>query len=162
MEERVFISIGSNIGDREENCREAARLIAISGRAEVVRRSRLYETEPWGVKEQPPFVNSVVEVATELSPGGLLSLLKSIEAGMGRTPSPRWGERVIDLDILFYGSEVVSEEGLVVPHPRLHERAFVLVPLAEIAPDLIHPVMKISVRDMLNGLKDAGWVRAIS
>jgi len=161
MAESVFISIGSNLGDRVENCLRAERLLAESGKAEIIRRSRLYETEPWGVKGQPPFINSVIEVETELAPGELLSLLKSIETEVGRTPSPRWGERVIDLDILFYGDEVVSEEGLTVPHPRLHERAFVLAPLAEIAPDFIHPVLKISVEQMLAGLKDAGWVRAI-
>jgi len=161
MAERVFISIGSNIGDRVENCLRAERLLASSGKAEVIRRSRLYETEPWGVKGQPAFINSVVEVATGLAPGELLAFLKSIEAGIGRTPSPRWGERVIDLDILFYGGVVVSEDGLSVPHPRLHERAFVLAPLADIAPDFIHPVLNKSVKEMLAGLKDAGWVRRL-
>ena len=158
---RVFIAIGSNQGDREENCLRAARLLGSSGKAEVICQSPLYETEPWGVKEQTPFVNSAIEIRTELAPIALLGLLKSIELDMGRKASPRWSERVIDLDILFFGDEVVREKGLDVPHPRLCERAFVLVPLSDIAPEFVHPVLGKSVREMLAGLKDAGWVRRV-
>jgi len=161
MERRVFIAIGSNKGDREANCRRATALIGSSAGVELIARSPLYETEPWGVREQAAFVNSVVEVSTGLTPTELLAELKAIESAMGRTSSPKWHAREIDLDILFYGDEVVEEAGLKVPHPCLHERAFVLAPLADIAPDFIHPVLKKSVREMLSELKDAGWVKRL-
>jgi len=161
MQRRVFIAIGSNKDDREANCRKATALIGSSAGVELIAQSPLYETEPWGVREQAPFVNSVVEVSTDLTPAGLLAVLKTIELEMGRTPSPRWHSREIDLDILFYGDEVVDVAGLKVPHPRLHERVFVLAPLADIAPDFIHPVLKKSVREMFLELKDAGWVKRL-
>ena len=161
MGKRVFIAIGSNLGDRAENCRRAAALLGSSGRVELIAQSPLYETEPWGVKDQAPFVNSVIEVATGLSPLELLGLLKTIELEMGRKASPRWHERLIDMDIIFYGDEVVREEGLIVPHPRLQERAFVLVPLADIAPEFVHPALGKSVRVILAGIKGAGWVKRL-
>lgn len=161
MEKRVFISIGSNLGDRVENCRRAVRLLVGSGKAEVVKESSLYETEPWGISEQGAFVNSVVEVRTALGPAELLGLLKGIEQEMGRAPAVKWGVRIIDLDIVFYGTDVVEVEGLVIPHPRMHERAFVLAPLAEIAPGFKHPVLGKDVSALLEGLKDPGWVKRI-
>ncbi len=161
MDKKVFISVGSNIGDREGNCRRAVSLLCGKGPVELVSESSLYETEPWGRVEQGAFVNSAVEVRTPLAPADLLALLKGIEAKMGRTPSPRWGERVIDLDIIFYGDEVVKAEGLSIPHPRAHERAFVLAPLAEITPGFVHPVLKKSVSSLLRELRDAGWVRKL-
>lgn len=147
--QKVYIAIGSNLGHRAENCKRAVELIGRLKETEVVGRSSLYETEPWGVAGQPGFINAVVEVRTTIEPEDLLRALKSIEAGMGRKKGVRWGPRVIDLDIIFYGDMVVEKDGLAIPHPGLHERAFVLVPLNEIAPDFIHPVLKKTVSELM-------------
>jgi 2-amino-4-hydroxy-6-hydroxymethyldihydropteridine diphosphokinase len=145
----VFISVGSNLGDRAANCREAIRRLSAPGApVRVVKASALYETEPWGVVAQPSFVNAAIELATALSPAGLLGFLKSIESAMGRTVGERRGPRVIDLDIIFYGDAIVDEDGLKIPHPLAHKRSFVLTPLAEIAPDFIHPVIGKKVSDI--------------
>jgi len=145
--EGVFISVGSNLGDRKGNCLEALRLLEAGGLL-IVRRSAFYETEPWGGVAQGPFVNIVVETNTSLGPAELLGLLKSIEKRMGRSPTVRWGPRIVDLDILLYGDIVMDTQDLTIPHPRLHERAFVLVPLMEIAPGLIHPVLGKSISEL--------------
>lgn len=110
----------------------------------------MHETEPWGVKDQPQFVNMAVEAETDVSPRELLELIKRIESDMGRRPGKKWGPRVIDIDILMYDHLQINEEGLSVPHPLLHERVFVLEPLAEIAPEKIHPVLRKTVRELLN------------
>jgi 2-amino-4-hydroxy-6-hydroxymethyldihydropteridine diphosphokinase len=112
----------------------------------------MIETEPWGVREQQKFMNMAVEVTTDMLPDQLLRKLKEVEAELGRTETTRWGQRIIDLDILFYGDTVYSSPELQIPHLHLHEREFVLMPLSEIAPDKIHPVLKKSVREMLNEL----------
>lgn len=158
---RVFISIGSNLGDRAANCREAVRRIAGNADMRVVKASSLYETEPWGVKEQGAFVNSVVEIETVAEPGELFDFLKTVEAGIGRTPGKRWGPRVIDLDIIFFGDLVVDEERLKIPHPSMEERAFVLVPLNEIAPGLIHPVSGKKVSELLSALPGMSGVKKL-
>jgi len=157
--ERVFISIGSNVGDGAANCRRAVRELEGSEDVDVVRVSSLYRTEPWGRTGQREFVNCAVEVATRLTPTGLLEFLKGMERAMGRTPAERWGPRVIDLDIVFYGTSVVSEAGLTIPHPHAHRRAFVLAPLAEIAPEFIHPVLGKSASELLEDLGPAGVER---
>lgn len=149
MTRKVYIAIGSNLGNRAENCARAMELIGRIRGAEVAGKSSLYETEPWGVTGQGRFINAAVEVRTSLEPEDLLRALKSIEAVMGRKDAGRWGPRVIDLDIIFYGDMVVEKEGLTIPHPRLLERAFVLVPLNEIAPDLVHPVLKETVSELM-------------
>ena len=152
---RVFISIGSNLGDRVANCREAVRRLAGYDGLRVVKTSSLYETEPWGVTDQGPFINAAVEIDTGLAPDALIDLLKGVEAGMGRTEGRRWGPRLIDLDIIFYGDRVVDEASLKVPHPSADERAFVLVPLNEIAPGFTHPASGRKVSELLRVLPDS-------
>ena len=126
------IGIGSNSGDAEANVRRAFELLAATGT--VLARSSLYHTAPWGVTAQPPFVNAAALVDTVLDPHALLAMLKRIEAEAGRVATFRWGPRVLDLDILAYGDARLAGDGLTIPHPRLNERAFALVPLAEIDP----------------------------
>jgi 2-amino-4-hydroxy-6-hydroxymethyldihydropteridine diphosphokinase len=147
----AYIGIGSNLGDREENCAKALALLEREG-IKIVKPSSMIETEPWGVREQQKFMNMAVEVTTDMLPDQLLRKLKEVEAELGRTETTRWGQRIIDLDILFYGDTVYSSPELQIPHLHLHEREFVLMPLSEIAPDKIHPVLKKSVREMLNEL----------
>jgi 2-amino-4-hydroxy-6-hydroxymethyldihydropteridine diphosphokinase len=131
---RAYVGLGANLGDREAAILEAADRLGAS------RLSTIRETEPWGYADQPPFLNAAAEVDTELAPRGLLDRLLEIERSLGRLRlGPRWGPRTIDLDLLLYGDEVVDEPGLVVPHPRLHERLFVLEPLNELDPALKIP-----------------------
>jgi 2-amino-4-hydroxy-6-hydroxymethyldihydropteridine diphosphokinase len=131
---RAYVGLGANLGDREAAIRRAAELIG------AVRLSSIRETEPWGVTDQPRFLNAVAETETELPPRALLTRLLEVERQLGRVRGEeRWGPRTIDLDLLLYGSEAIAEAGLTVPHPHLHERLFVLEPLAELAPDLVVP-----------------------
>lgn len=159
MEERIFIALGSNLGDREANIRVAIRLAEKGGRLIVVKVSPLYESEPWGQEDQPRFVNAVMEARSELSPCELLQYLKGIEAEMGRREAERWGPRLIDLDIIFYGSRVVKDERIEVPHPYAKERAFVMVPLSEIAPGFIDPLSGASVSELAARLGKEGLRR---
>ncbi len=135
---RVYLGLGTNLGDRAANLAEARRRLAAEVRLDLV--SRVYESEPVGLAEQPLFLNQVAAGETALPPAALLAFLKAIERAMGRVPSIKNGPRLIDLDILFYGDWVLHAGGLVIPHPRLAERSFVLAPLAEIAPDLREPL----------------------
>jgi 2-amino-4-hydroxy-6-hydroxymethyldihydropteridine diphosphokinase len=143
----VYLSLGSNLGDREKNLKKAIELIEKQGIL-VRKRSSLYETEPWGATNQPQFLNMVLEAETELAPKALLGVLKDVEAGMGREESYRWGPRIADLDILLYNHIIVNEDVLKIPHPFMHEREFVLRPLHEIAPDVTHPQLKVSIREL--------------
>ncbi len=161
MPDRVFISIGSNRGERAPNCREAIRRLGASDGVTLVNESSLYETEPWGPIVQGPFINCTVEMTYRFGPRPLLKLLKGIERDMGRRDSVPNGPREIDLDIIFYGDTVVGEEGLAIPHPRLRARAFVLVPLAEIAPGFIHPVLGYSVAEFAAEVEGEGAVKKI-
>jgi len=145
----VYLGIGSNIGRREDNCRRAISLLEENGLT-ITKRSAMRETEPWGVKDQPQFVNMAVEAETDVSPRELLLLLKRIESTMGRLPGKKWGPRVIDIDILMYDNLEMDEADLTVPHPLMHERVFVLGPLSEIAPEKVHPVLHKTVRELLN------------
>ncbi|MFQ5987427.1 MAG: 2-amino-4-hydroxy-6-hydroxymethyldihydropteridine diphosphokinase, partial [Dehalococcoidia bacterium] len=142
----VFLALGSNLGDRKANLEKALQLLG--ERLALERLSSLYETEPVGLEEQPLFLNAVCCVKTDVGPFQLLSLLKGVEVALGRAPSFPNAPRLIDVDILFYGNLVIETEQLAIPHPRLEERAFVLIPLAEIAPDLIHPVSGESIADL--------------
>ncbi len=135
----AYVGIGSNIGDRENQLRLALKELAALPTMESGAVSSIYETAPVGVREQPDFLNLVVSVRTTLSPHKLLDILQGIENKMGRVRTVRWGPRVIDLDLLLYGELVVETPELTVPHPRLQERSFVLMPLAEIAPTVVLP-----------------------
>ncbi|HKZ51178.1 MAG TPA: 2-amino-4-hydroxy-6-hydroxymethyldihydropteridine diphosphokinase [Dehalococcoidia bacterium] len=150
----VYLGLGSNQGDRRANLKRGLEFL--SARAKVLAVSSLYETEPWGLKRQPLYYNAVARVATELRPRELLAFIKEIEAALGRHPGPRWGPRPLDLDILLYDGEVVAEEDLTIPHPRLAERAFALAPLAELDPDQVHPALGKTVGELLAAVGEGG------
>ncbi len=149
--ELVYFGLGSNVGDRRQNLDKA--LDYLSQRLRVAELSSVYDTEPVGNTEQPRFLNMVCGVYTTLEPQALLILVKSIERKMGRQPGRTNDPRTIDIDILFYGDKVIKTPDLVIPHPRLAERAFVLVPLAELAPDLVHPVNGKRITELLGEVK---------
>ncbi|MGH7933227.1 MAG: 2-amino-4-hydroxy-6-hydroxymethyldihydropteridine diphosphokinase [Candidatus Binataceae bacterium] len=160
MPNRAFIGIGSNLGDRAANYRQAIQRIAGLPTTHIVRQSSIYETEPVG-DIKGAFLNGVVEVETNLMPEALMRRLLTIERTMGRKPAggrksahrTKYRPRVIDLDLLFFNKEIIATPALTVPHPRLHERRFVLAPMAELAPALIHPKLNASISEMLAGLK---------
>jgi 2-amino-4-hydroxy-6-hydroxymethyldihydropteridine diphosphokinase len=153
----AFLSLGSNLGDRADSIRQALARLRQTG-VKVRRVSSLYETEPVDHRAQPWFLNCVAEVETQLSPGQLLSACKSIERALGRRPSVPKGPRAIDIDILFYENVVVRSSVLTIPHGRLSERRFVLVPLRELAADLRHPITQRTVLEMLRDTPDSGKV----
>jgi 2-amino-4-hydroxy-6-hydroxymethyldihydropteridine diphosphokinase len=139
----AYVGLGANLGDREETIRAA-----VAELPDVVAVSPLRETDPVGVTDQPQFLNGVAALETELAPRELLDVLLAIERRLGRERRERWGPRTIDLDLLLYGDEVIDEDGLKIPHPRLHERRFVLEPLADLAPQLVVPGLG-GVEDLL-------------
>lgn len=141
------------MGDRLANCRRAVEAIASAKENRILRCSPFYETEPVGKKEQEWFINGVIALETAFAPRELLAFLSAIEKGMGRVRREKWGPRVIDLDILLFGDEVIDEDDLEVPHPRIAERLFVLAPLSDIAPDLRHPAWNQNVSQMRGKLK---------
>ena len=155
MPHRVFIGVGSNLGERRANCREARQRLSELPKTRVVKESSLYESEPHG-DAKTWFGNSVVEIETEISPTDLLKQLKKIEESMGRkrVKGKRWGSRIIDLDILFFDMEIIDKRNLKIPHPRIPERRFVLAPLSELAPQLVHPALNASVSELLAKTKD--------
>ncbi len=155
---RAFIGLGGNIGEPQAAMREALALLDADPDTEVAAVSSLYRTPPWGKEDQPDFLNAVAEVATRCAPRVLLELCLGVEAALHRVRAERWGPRTIDLDVLAYGETAVAEPDLVLPHPRLTERAFVLVPLAEIAPELA--IRGVTVAEWLQRIDTAGIVRA--
>jgi 2-amino-4-hydroxy-6-hydroxymethyldihydropteridine diphosphokinase len=150
----ILLALGSNLGDRLANLDSA--LAAMPPDVKVLVRSPIYETPPWGLTDQPDFLNMVVKGETSLSPLRLLTRLKKLERDLGRLPSVRYGPRLIDIDILFYDDLVLHTPELTLPHPHLHERAFVLVPLADLAADFVHPLLGQSIRHILAKVDTTG------
>jgi 2-amino-4-hydroxy-6-hydroxymethyldihydropteridine diphosphokinase len=150
----VYLALGTNLGDRISNLRHALALLPPA--VTLSARSPVYETAPWGLSSQPDYLNMVVKGETGLPPLVLLKFLKQLELEMGRLPSARYGPRLIDMDILFYDDLLLNTPELTLPHPRLQERAFVLVPLNDISPDLPHPMLGKTVRELLAELDAAG------
>jgi 2-amino-4-hydroxy-6-hydroxymethyldihydropteridine diphosphokinase len=158
----VFIGIGSNVGDRLASCREAVRRVGSTPGVRIKKISSLYETEPVDYLEQNRFYNAVIAIETSLSPGALLKSCQAIEHRLGKKILIPKGPRTIDLDLLFYDGEIIDEPGLQIPHPALCDRAFVLIPLTEIAPDFIHPALHTSVTQILRRLNTETSRRNIS
>ncbi len=154
MAHQVYIGIGSNLGNKRENYLEALERIAKTPKTRIIKESSVYESQPLGDSKEW-FINGVIEIETELKPELLLTKFKNIERAMGRKKvRKRWGARIIDLDILLYDSLVMNKKTLKIPHPEMHQRKFVLIPLSELAPQVIHPVLGTSISELLVGVKD--------
>jgi 2-amino-4-hydroxy-6-hydroxymethyldihydropteridine diphosphokinase len=154
MDHTVYLALGSNLGNRRAKLRATIGLLP--PQMAVKQKSPVYETPPWGYTDQPPFLNQVVKVLTYMEPLPLLKHLKRLERVLGREQSFENGPRLIDIDILFYDDLAIENQDMTLPHPRLHERAFVLVPLADIAPDLVHPVLGKTVSELLQAVDTTG------
>lgn len=148
---KVFLALGTNLGDRVENL--LAAIHALEPEVDVIMCSPVYETPPWGYEDQPKFLNQVIEGETDLDPGELLEYLKGIEKMIGRERTFRYGPRLIDIDILFYDQLVIDSPPLVIPHAQMAERGFVLLPLADLAPEFIHPVSRRTISDLLSNVE---------
>jgi len=176
----AYLALGSNLGRRQEHLNRATRLVSLpsppetgrdpapdrgippdwgAGMLQPMRASSVYETAPWGYADQPDFLNCVLEVQTSLAPCHLLQWVKRLEKEMGREWSPRYGPRVIDVDILLYSDVYVQRPDLQIPHPRLHQRAFVLIPLAELASELVHPTLGLTIQELADGIEGKDGVR---
>ena len=156
----AYLALGANLGDRQGQLQGAREALATADGIRVLAASPLYETEPvGGPPNQPLYLNAVLQVATSRSCRDLLALCQEVETRFGRYRQEPWGPRTLDIDLLFYGLETLNQPGLIIPHPRLHQRRFVLVPLADLAPDLCHPAFGRSVRQLLAALGDGEKVR---
>jgi 2-amino-4-hydroxy-6-hydroxymethyldihydropteridine diphosphokinase len=153
---KAYIGIGSNLGDRIRHCRRAVEELNRIPGCRVEEKSELYRTEPVGVEDQGWYVNGVVSLAVTLSAQELLEALLSIESDMGRERKKKWDSRIIDLDLLLYGQDVIHMEKLTVPHPLMHLRRFVLLPMAQLAPDLSHPLLGKTMEELLKRIPEAG------
>jgi 2-amino-4-hydroxy-6-hydroxymethyldihydropteridine diphosphokinase len=163
VNERVFIGLGSNLGDREGYIERAIAALRATPGVTLIAQASLYETEPVGMEDQPWFLNTAVEIRTTLPPQALLQRFKAIEKALGRKGRKRWGPREIDLDLLLYGDRVICEPDLTVPHPELARRRFALAPLAELAPEVVHPVLRRTIAELLQQLeaRDTKGVRVL-
>lgn len=153
----IYLALGTNLGDRFANLQAA--IAALPPAVRVLAQSPVYETPPWGLTGQPAFLNMVLKGETALAPVELLKRLKLLETGLGRLPAVRWGPRRIDMDILFYDKLILDTPELTIPHPHLHERAFVLVPLADLAPDLVHPLLSATIKQLRSAVDTTGVKR---
>ncbi len=163
--ETVYIGFGSNLGDRLDFCDRALTLLSLLPATQVTAVSSLYETEPVNDAGNPGsgwFLNGVVQLETEVTPHSLLEVCREIEQALGRNQERRDGPRTLDLDILFYGTRIINDPGLAIPHARLHLRRFVLTPLVELDPDWCHPVLERTVKDLLEHLADKAQVRRLT
>ncbi|MFH0812549.1 MAG: 2-amino-4-hydroxy-6-hydroxymethyldihydropteridine diphosphokinase [Pseudomonadota bacterium] len=158
MEHTVFIGLGSNQGEKIRNCEQACDEILKLNGFSLVAQSSWYRTEPWGRNDQEWFINGVIQLKTGLPPHELLKHCKEIELRLGRKDNGRWGPRPIDIDLLFYDHLTMTSPDLEIPHPRIHHRKFVLIPMAEIAPQLIHPVFKNDIKHLLDNVSDQNKV----
>ncbi len=156
----VFLLLGSNLGDRQMYLGQAISYIE-NDIAPVVKASSVYETQSWGKTDEPDYLNQVIMLQTDMPAAAILERILAIEKRLGRQREEKWGSRTIDIDILFYGDEIINEPGLLVPHPRLHERRFTLEPLAELAPELVHPLLNKSISAIKNQLKDSLIVKKL-
>ena len=154
---KTYLLLGSNMGNREAFLSKALTEIDTKI-GKISKKSKIYQTEPWGEKEQEDFLNIAVEVETKLKPKKILEKIHEIEKLLDREETYKWGPREIDIDILFYGEEMISEVDLTIPHPFIHERKFTLIPLAEIAPELYHPIMGANIMDLLLECEDQSEV----
>ncbi|MEZ4592274.1 MAG: 2-amino-4-hydroxy-6-hydroxymethyldihydropteridine diphosphokinase [Chloroflexota bacterium] len=150
----IFLGLGTNLGDREANLQAA--LDGLAEELVITAVSPIYQTPPWGVTDQPDFLNLCLAAKTDLTPVALLTFVKNLEVELGRQPTKRWGPRLIDIDILFYANQLIETENMIIPHPRLAERAFVLRPLADIAPDFVHPVLGETMAALAEKVVDEG------
>ncbi|WP_026897998.1 2-amino-4-hydroxy-6-hydroxymethyldihydropteridine diphosphokinase [Daejeonella oryzae] len=151
--EQVYLLLGSNLGDSKKYLSDAVQILE-NRVGKVLKLSSLYQTESWGKTNQPDFINQVISLETNLEPRKLLEEILSIENELGRKRVEKWGSRTIDIDILFFGNRIVEEEGLIIPHPLLHTRRFTLMPLCQLEPDLIHPVLGDSAINLLQKIDD--------
>jgi dihydroneopterin aldolase/2-amino-4-hydroxy-6-hydroxymethyldihydropteridine diphosphokinase len=152
---KVFLGLGSNLGNRVEYIERAIEEIGSLKDTKIIKKASLYETEPWGFKEQPDFINSAVEIETMLSAEELFNEVKSIEQKLKRKSKGKWQEREIDIDILFYGNEIIKSERINIPHKEIEKRKFVLIPMYELAPDFVHPVFNETITELLSKSGDA-------
>lgn len=151
---KVYIALGTNLGNRLENLKNAVN--SLPPEVRIIKASPVYETPPWGYLDQADFLNQVLETETDLAPHELLAYLKRLENQIGRKKSFKYGPRLIDLDILFYDDLILETTNLSIPHPRIHERAFVLVPLADLNPDIRHPGSGLTVQELLENVDQQG------
>ena len=158
----ILLSIGANLGNRMETIEKAINLLSEHPEVKIIKISSIYETEPVGYKDQPWFLNAVVAAETTLEMNRLIQLCKTFEYYLGRKVRKRWTEREIDIDLLIYGEQVKSSEMLEVPHPRMQERKFVLVPAAEIAAEYVHPIFKLTITELLAECQDNSVVKVFS
>jgi 2-amino-4-hydroxy-6-hydroxymethyldihydropteridine diphosphokinase len=161
MKHIAYIGIGSNIGKSRHNCIEAIREISKNNFIKIISKSSFYQTSPISPIEQEWFINSAIKINTSLTPIKLLTNLLNIESSMGRVRKEKWGPRLIDLDLLFYDNQILNEENIIIPHPEVSKRNFVLTPLCEIAENLNHPILKKNIKTLLKESTDTAKVKKL-